>query len=95
MQDGHQRLADAERIDQQRVQCAEQHCGGGDDEHQREQHQHAQHGAHAVDQGGLAELGPVELALARGRTKGDKRQAIAERDAKAEDAKVMGRHRKM
>lgn len=37
----------------------------------------------------------VELALARGRTKGDKRQAIAERDAKAEAAKEMGRHRKL
>lgn len=33
----------------------------------------------------------VELALARGRTKGDKRQAMAEADAKAEMAKAMGR----
>jgi len=36
----------------------------------------------------------VELALARGRTKGDKRQAIAERDARMEAEKEMGRHRK-
>jgi SsrA-binding protein len=36
----------------------------------------------------------VELALARGRSKGDKRQAIAERDARAEAEREMGRHRK-
>jgi SsrA-binding protein len=36
----------------------------------------------------------VELGLARGRKKGDKRQAIAERDAKAEVARAMGRQRK-
>lgn len=33
----------------------------------------------------------IELALARGRTKGDKRQAIAKRDAEAEARKAMGR----
>ncbi len=36
----------------------------------------------------------VELALARGRTKGDKRQAIAERDALREAEKAMGRARR-
>jgi SsrA-binding protein len=36
----------------------------------------------------------VELALAKGRTKGDRRQAIAERDAKAEAAQALGRQRK-
>ena len=36
----------------------------------------------------------VELALAKGRTKGDHRQAMAERDAKAEVAKALGRQRK-
>jgi SsrA-binding protein len=36
----------------------------------------------------------VELALARGRTKGDKRQAIAERDSRMEIEKEMGRARK-
>ena len=36
----------------------------------------------------------VELALAKGRQKGDKRHAIAERDAKAEVAREMGRQRK-
>ena len=36
----------------------------------------------------------VELALARGRRKGDKRQAIAERDAAREAAKAIGRQRK-
>ena len=36
----------------------------------------------------------VELALAKGRTKGDHRQAMAERDAKAEVAKSLGRQRK-
>jgi SsrA-binding protein len=36
----------------------------------------------------------VELALARGRTKGDRRQAIAERDAKEEAARSLGRQRK-
>ncbi len=36
----------------------------------------------------------VELALARGRTRGDKRQAIAERDARLEAEKAMGRARK-
>jgi SsrA-binding protein len=36
----------------------------------------------------------VELALARGRRKGDKRQAIAERDATREAAKAIGRQRK-
>ena len=37
----------------------------------------------------------VELALARGRTKGDKRQAIAERDSRMEMDKAMGRARKL
>jgi len=36
----------------------------------------------------------VELALAKGRTKGDRRQAIAERDARAETERALGRHRK-
>lgn len=36
----------------------------------------------------------VELGLARGRSKGDKRQAIAERDAKLEAEKAMGRARR-
>jgi SsrA-binding protein len=36
----------------------------------------------------------VELALCKGRTKSDKRQAMAERDSKAEIAKSMGRQRK-
>ena len=36
----------------------------------------------------------VELALARGRSKGDKRQAIAERDSRLEMEKAMGRDRK-
>ena len=36
----------------------------------------------------------IELGLARGRTKGDKRQAIAERDALREAQKAMGRARK-
>jgi SsrA-binding protein len=36
----------------------------------------------------------VELALARGRRKGDKRQAIAERDANREVERALGRHRK-
>jgi SsrA-binding protein len=36
----------------------------------------------------------VELALARGRTKGDRRQAIAEREAKREADQAMGRARK-
>lgn len=36
----------------------------------------------------------VELALAKGRTRGDKRQAIAERDARMEADKEMGRARK-
>jgi SsrA-binding protein len=36
----------------------------------------------------------VELALARGRTKGDKRQAIAERDSRMEIEKEIGRARK-
>jgi len=36
----------------------------------------------------------VELALARGRSKGDKRQAIAERDSRMEMEKAMGRDRK-
>lgn len=36
----------------------------------------------------------IELALAKGRTKGDKRQAIAERDAKEEVARALGRNRK-
>jgi SsrA-binding protein len=36
----------------------------------------------------------VELALARGRNKGDHRAAIAERDAKREAARSLGRQRK-
>jgi len=36
----------------------------------------------------------VDLALARGRRKGDQRQAIAERDAKREAARSLGRQRK-
>ena len=36
----------------------------------------------------------VELALARGRSKGDKRQAIAERDSRMEIEKEIGRARK-
>jgi SsrA-binding protein len=36
----------------------------------------------------------VELGLAKGRQKGDKRQAMAERDAKMEAARAMGRQRK-
>ena len=36
----------------------------------------------------------VELALVKGRTKGDKRQALAERDADREMQKAMGRQRK-
>jgi SsrA-binding protein len=36
----------------------------------------------------------VELALARGRRKGDFRQAMAERDAKMEAARSLGRQRK-
>jgi SsrA-binding protein len=36
----------------------------------------------------------VELALARGRKKGDQREAIAERDAKREAARSLGRQRK-
>ena len=36
----------------------------------------------------------VELGLARGRSKGDKRQAIAERDADREIQKALGRQRK-
>jgi SsrA-binding protein len=36
----------------------------------------------------------VELGLAKGRTKGDKRQAIAERDADREIQKALGRQRK-
>jgi SsrA-binding protein len=36
----------------------------------------------------------VELALARGRRKGDRRQAIAERDAALDVARAVGRHRK-
>jgi SsrA-binding protein len=36
----------------------------------------------------------VELALAKGRVKGDHRQAMAERDAKMEVAKALGRQRK-
>jgi len=36
----------------------------------------------------------VELALARGRQKGDKRQAIAERDSKREMERALGRQRK-
>ena len=36
----------------------------------------------------------VELALARGRRKGDHRQAMAERDAEREVARALGRQRK-
>lgn len=36
----------------------------------------------------------VELALARGRTKGDKRQAIAERDSRREMDRALGRRTK-
>jgi SsrA-binding protein len=36
----------------------------------------------------------VEVALAKGRTKGDRRQAIAEKDAKDEAARALGRQRK-
>ncbi|MFM8946747.1 MAG: SsrA-binding protein, partial [Actinomycetota bacterium] len=36
----------------------------------------------------------VELALAKGRTKGDKRQAIAKKDAAREIARELGRDRK-
>lgn len=36
----------------------------------------------------------VELGLAKGRTKGDKRQTIAERDANREIQKELGRYRK-
>ena len=36
----------------------------------------------------------VELAVAKGRTKGDKRQALAERDADREMQKALGRQRK-
>ena len=36
----------------------------------------------------------VELALARGRRKGDHRQAMAERDANREVARALGRQRK-
>ena len=36
----------------------------------------------------------VELALAKGRQKGDKRQAIAERDSRREIERAMGRQRK-
>jgi SsrA-binding protein len=36
----------------------------------------------------------VELALAKGRTKGDKRQALAERDADREMQTAIGRQRK-
>jgi SsrA-binding protein len=36
----------------------------------------------------------VELALAKGRKTEDKRQAIAERDAKRETERALGRHRK-
>jgi SsrA-binding protein len=36
----------------------------------------------------------VEIGLARGRTRGDKRQAIAERDARMEAEREMGRARK-
>ena len=36
----------------------------------------------------------VELGLARGRTKGDKRQALAERDADREMQQALGRRRK-
>lgn len=36
----------------------------------------------------------VELGLGKGRLKGDKRQAIAERDSKREIERALGRHRK-
>ena len=36
----------------------------------------------------------VELALARGRRKGDHRHAMAERDAQREAARALGRQRK-
>ena len=36
----------------------------------------------------------VELGLAKGRQKGDKRQAIAERDANREGERALGRQRK-
>lgn len=36
----------------------------------------------------------VELGLAKGRQKGDKRQAIAERDSQREIERALGRHRK-
>ena len=36
----------------------------------------------------------VELGLAKGRQKGDKRQAIAERDSKREMERALGRQRK-
>jgi SsrA-binding protein len=36
----------------------------------------------------------VELALARGRQRQDKRQAIAERDSKREIERALGRQRK-
>ena len=36
----------------------------------------------------------VELAVAQGRKKADKRQAIAERDSKREIERALGRHRK-
>lgn len=36
----------------------------------------------------------VELGLTKGRQKGDKRQAIAERDSKREIERALGRHRK-
>ena len=36
----------------------------------------------------------VEIAVAKGRKKGDHRAAIAERDAKAEVARALGRQRK-
>ena len=36
----------------------------------------------------------VELGVGKGRTRGDKRQAIAERDARLEAEREMGRRRK-
>jgi SsrA-binding protein len=36
----------------------------------------------------------VELAVAKGRTKGDKRQAIAERDSQREIDRALGRRAK-
>ena len=36
----------------------------------------------------------IELGLAKGRQKGDKRQAIAERDSKREIERALGRQRK-